>query len=438
MSHFNSFFTYSFGCRVNMAEKEQIDKQMTAAGFFQNESKPDIYIINTCSVTHKAEREARQLIYQIKKKLPKAKIVITGCSATYWLKTGKYNDLPIDLITDNLQKEYLVQLIKKQLLNNVPLSDGRLRVVSNKNEISDKKTDKFLSSGRFMVKIQDGCHRFCSFCIVPYLRGLPISRTISEIISLINENSQIKEAILTAINTEAFGKDTNESFLELVKVTLNRTKISRLSFGSVHPWSLTDEFLEFYKNNCENERLVHFFHIPLQSGSNKILQLMKRVHTREDMMMRVKQITAINETAFISTDVIVGFLEETDVDFQDTYEFLAKSPISKFHVFRFSKRELTASFYLAKRLKEPDEKTKIRRAKLLRDLSEVKYEAFKKSLLGYRSQALFLSPNGSQQEALLNNQIPVCLQKSGFEPGNLKTVEVVKYKNKKLFGRIIN
>ncbi|OGK20040.1 hypothetical protein A3C23_03595 [Candidatus Roizmanbacteria bacterium RIFCSPHIGHO2_02_FULL_37_13b] len=426
-----TFDSFSFGCRVNIAEKEEIDRQMIIKGFKQTTVEPDIYIINTCSVTQKAEREARQLIYQVRKKQPQTKIVVTGCCSTYWLKSGKYTDLPVDLITDNLQKEYLVQLIKNKLLKNIPLLDGRPKVV-------DILSDKFLLSGRLLVKIQDGCHRFCSFCIVPYLRGLPKSIPIKEIVNTINHSSDnIKEVVLTAINTEAFGKDSNEGFIELIKSVLKNTKVPRLSFGSVHPWSITNEFIDFYQQEQINNRLVNFFHIPLQSGSNKILTLMKRCHTREDMIDRVKRLASINKRIFISTDIIVGFLEETDNDFKDTYNFLDKSPISKFHVFRFSKREMTAGYYLAKRLKEPDNKTKIERSRLLRELSDEKFEAFQKSLLGYKSNALFLKNTDSIQEVLLDNQVPVYVEKTSIRPGDIKRIEVIKYQKDKLFGRII-
>ncbi len=311
---FQTFNSFSFGCRVNHAEREEIDQQMVRAGYNHTSSNPDVFIINTCSITHKAEREARQLIYKTKKNNPDTKIVVTGCSATYWLKTGTYRQLPVDLLVDNTNKEYLVKLLVKKM------EGRRKKIEARKWKMEDRVNDKFINSGRLMVKIQDGCHRFCSFCIVPHLRGLPKSEKIASIVSRLKTyDNSLSEVILTAINTEAFGKDTEESFLDLVKTVLTQTNFSRLSFGSVHPWSVTDEFIDFYKKEQLNgQRLVKFFHIPLQSGSNRVLALMKRRHTREDMMERVKQINQINPMTFISTDIIVGYLEETDDDFRNT------------------------------------------------------------------------------------------------------------------------
>ena len=156
--------------------------------------------------------------------------------------------------------------------------------------------------------------------------------------------------ILTAINTQAYGYDSGESFIDLVSVLIDKTRVERISFGSIHPWSVTQEFLKFYKKIRPKKRLVDFFHIPLQSGSDKILNLMRRGYTREEFVEKLTEIKNIYPDAFIGTDVIVGFLEETDQDFDDTYNFLKDSPISKFHVFRFSPREKTAAYFMKKRM----------------------------------------------------------------------------------------
>lgn len=399
---------------------------MIAAGYEQITGKPDIFIVNTCSVTHKAEREARQLVYKTKRDSPDTKIVVTGCSATYWLKTGTYNDLPIDVLVDNTNKEYLVELLQKQLKKK-PTTRTRQRA-----------TDKFISAGRMVIKIQDGCHRFCSFCIVPYLRGLPRSRSIADIVASIQQNANgMSEVILTAINTEAFGKDSGEVLLDLIKTILASTDVPRLSFGSVHPWSITDEFIEWYRQNKNSSRFAHFFHIPLQSGSNKTLTMMKRCHTREDMLSRVQKIADLNPFAFIATDIISGFLEESDDDFADTYDFLEKSPVSKFHVFRFSKRQMTAAFHLAKRVKEPDDKVKQERSKLLRELSDKKYKKFQESMIGYTSEALVINNSDAHAEVLTNNQVPVFIDGANLTPGSMMQIEITDYKKGKLFGKII-
>ena len=422
----NTFFSYSFGCRVNEVEKEEIDRQMLEGGFQYSASNPSIYIINTCSVTHKAEREARQHIYQVRRRFPTSKIVITGCSATYWKRNKLASDLPVDEIFDNLQKEYLVKLLLKRQSQQYHLHP-------------QGATSKFLDSGRLLVKIQDGCQRFCSFCIVPYLRGKPKSYSIQYLVSSIQkEEKKIKEVILTAINTEAFGYDTGETFINLIQSVINQTKIPRVSFGSINPWSINNEFFYLYKRLLPTRRLVDFFHIPLQSGSNKILSVMKRGYTKEEMIERLRSIKRLNEFVCIGTDVIVGFLDETDKDFEETYNFFKISPVSKLHVFRFSKRQNTAAYFLSKRLREPSHQTKIMRAKALAELGKDKYEAFLRKHVDRTFSTLFLKSRiDNFQEALLSNQIPVLVRSGKDHTGQLKSIKILEFQKGRLFGKIV-
>jgi len=429
----NTFYSYSFGCRVNEAEKEEIDRQMAKKGFVFDEKNPNIFIINTCSVTHKAEREARQFIYQTRKKFPKTNIVVTGCSATYWLKNKSNKNLPIDLIIDNINKKYLVDLLLKKYGQSVKNSTPSLKSI---------KSNKFVGSGRVMIKIQDGCQRFCTFCVVPYLRGLPNSEKIRNIESRINAlGNNVKEVILTAINTEAFGYDSGEKLVDLIDTLIRNTTIPRISFGSIHPWSINDDFLNCYKKVLLQKRLVDFFHVPLQSGSDKILSLMKRGYKKSELGEKLIHLHKINPNALIATDVIVGFLEEEDKDFNDTYEFLEKSPISKFHIFRFSRRDKTAADYMAKRLSEPTSAEKTKRAKTLIDLGRKKYEIFQIKNIGRISSALFLEKEkDGLQEALLDNQLPIFFpikSKNRSIPGAIKNVKIIEFKNGRLFGKIV-
>lgn len=435
-----TFFSYSFGCRVNEAEKEEIDRQMIKSGFKFDIKKPDVYIINTCSITQKAEREARQLIYQVKKQLPDTKIVITGCAATYWLKNKLYPDLASDLLVDNVNKEFLVKLIKNRLFQ--PATPD---LVGRGGEIRSS-TNKFLGSGRMMIKIQDGCQRFCTYCIVPYLRGTPKSFKIKALIDNINilaKINEVKEVVLTAINTEAFGLDTGESLTELLKNVIDKTNIPRISLGSIHPWSINDEFLKFYQTYLSKNRLVNFFHIPVQSASNKILKLMKRDYKIEEIIEKMNRIKTTNPYAFIATDIIVGFLEESDEDFKQGLEILKKSPISRFHIFRYSIRENTSAYYLSKKLKLPTEAQKKERAMILAKLNGEKYETFLKENVGRTSSVLILKQKiGGHYQGLLDNQLPIWLatrpSASPLRCGSgIQSVKITAFKNGKLFGKLI-
>jgi threonylcarbamoyladenosine tRNA methylthiotransferase MtaB len=421
-----TFYSFSFGCRVNEAEKEEFDRQMLKAGFKYSVSNPSIYIINTCSVTHKAEREAKQHIYQVRRKFPASKIVVTGCSATYWKKNDLALNLPVDETFDNLQKDYLVQLLLKR------------QQQENRQSIKNP-TSKFLDSGRLLLKIQDGCQRFCSFCVVPYLRGKPKSYSTKNLVSGIQKKEKhIKEVILTAINTEAFGYDTGETFINLIQKIINETRVQRISFGSIHPWSINRDFLKFYEKILPTKRLVNFFHIPIQSGSDKMLRLMKRGYTRDEMMDKLIAIKRINDFAFIGTDVIVGFLDETEKDFEETYSFLDKAPINKFHIFRFSKRQNTAAYYLSKRLYEAPNHVKQARAKKLTELGAKKYQQFLQRHINTTFDGMFLKyKTDSYQKVLLSNQVPVYIKTSKLHCSEIKKIKITEYKNGELFGKIV-
>lgn len=414
-----------------------MDKQMIGAGFFQDLKSPDIYIINSCAVTAKAEREARQLILKLKRQNPELKMVVTGCSATHWLRNNLWKDIPIDLLISNIDKEFLVSLIKKRFsIQSVPVQ---------LDQLNEAGSDKFLSSGRVMVKIQDGCHRFCSYCIVPYLRGEPRSRRINDIIESIKVGTGSKpvptpmhEIILTAINTEAFGHDSGESLIQLIDRVLKVTNIPRISFGSIHPWSINEEFIEYYKVLSRNPRFSNFFHVPIQSGSNKILRLMKRDYVKEDILEKLNQIQKINPFALIATDIIVGYLDESAKDFQETYSFLESSPINKFHVFRFSARQNTAAYYQRKRLKEPSSTEKIARSKALSELSIKKYQRFLAKQVGTTSQALFIGEvKAGFQKAILNNQILSWIKTDVSLRGKMKRVKITGLSRNNLKGHII-
>jgi len=428
-----TFYSYSFGCRVNEAEKEEIDRQMLENGFIYEAKKPDIFIINSCCVTQKAEREVRQLIYRVKKENPKVLLVVTGCAATYWLRNKLYQTLPVNLIIDN---------INKQFLSDQPVLDRSGLPAGKAGREKMVRTSKFINSGRLIVKIQDGCQRFCSYCIVPYLRGQPKSERIKNLeLKIKNYQRKVSEVILTAINTEAFGIDTGEKFVDLVKTIINKTKIPRISFGSIHPWSIDEKFLRFYQEYFLKKRLVNFFHVPLQSGSNKMLTLMKRGYKREEMLKKLQSIKRLNKYAFLSTDVIVGFPGETEKDFEETYDFLEKSSISRFHIFRFSKRKGTAAYFMTKYFKEPKDAEKIKRAKILAELGRKKYEEFLRKNVGRTSSVLFLQKriNGFH-EGLLDNQLPIFVPiqpRRSYRPGRIINVKIIEFKKGRLFGKII-
>lgn len=432
-----TFASYAFGCRVNQAEKEELDRELLSFGFQYSIADPSIYIINSCAVTAKAEREARQFINQIKRKHPKAKIIITGCAATKWIRE-KITIGNADWVIDNTSKNYIIRVLTKKEENNSFHIDAKF-CDRNKWRHYIGSYNKYLSSRRLLLKIQDGCQKFCTYCIVPYLRKKAKSKSIKYLVSGIKElEDKISEVILTAVNTQAYGLDTKESFVDLIKNIMERTKVPRISFGSIDPGSIDRKFLAFYKKYADSQRLIDFFHIPLQSASNKILKLMKRGYTLEEYSEKINILAKINPFAFIGTDIIAGFLDETDSDYEDTYNYLAQSPIAKFHIFRFSLRQPTAAFYLARRLQEPSPLVKAKRARWLANLGRQKYRKFLVKHIGLTFPALFLDKRKNDyQEALLDNQIPVFIKSSKNLSGDIKQVKIEALKEDKLVGRII-
>ncbi len=415
-----------FGCRVNEAERAQIDLKLVEAGYHIDTHSPQVLIINTCAITGKAEREARQLIAQLKKRHPEAKIVITGCSATYWHQHNSAYAGMADLLIPNTQKPRLIEAIESKWGFDAPgLKDAE-------NEPLD---DKFRYSRRLLVKIQDGCHRFCSYCIVPYLRGQPQSVPIKQIVQYVNSFAPSpSEVILSAINTESFGKDTGESLLDLIAAMKEQTHVPRIGFGSIHPWSLNTDFLQFYKDTLVNEpRFLPFFHVPLQSCSNPVLKYMNRPYKIEDIKESLNAIVMSKPDVFIATDIIVGFLGETDELFEETYRQLVSLPISRIHVFRFSLRPHTAADTLKKTLFEVPENIKKERAHRLIQLSNKKYAAFVKTLIGSASHALAIRYDEKQKgtRLLLHNQVEGFLPNKKVLPGKLLNVTIKSVKREK-------
>jgi len=415
-----TFQSFVFGCRVNEAERMKMDRQLIEAGYSVDLTSPSFLIINSCAITGKAEREAKQLIYQLRKNHPEARIVLTGCAATLWEKYNTIDDKIADIIVPNDKKS--------SLMSSLLIHWGSPSATA---AVAKPAGDKFRLSNRLLVKIQDGCHRFCSYCIVPYLRGFPQSQRIDDLVTYINSLLPIpSEVVLSAINTEAFGKDTGETLINLIKHVLKETKIPRIAFGSIHPWSLTDEFIEYYRTTLSKEkRFVQFFHVPIQSGSQTILCSMKREYNINDVMKKLSVIKKINPQIFLATDIIVGFLGETDELFEETYSLLEKNPISRFHVFRFSNRPHTAAFYLRKRLKEPTMEEKKKRSHLLMALSNKKYQAFIELQIGVLSSALVITKYNEGMKILLDNQVEGILTSKHCLPGQMVHVTIIAAKD---------
>ena len=362
----------TFGCKLNFAETSQISRQFIENGYEIADFKEtaDVYVINTCTVTSIAEKKCKTAIRSAINRNPDARVAVIGCFSQ--LKAEEIQEIEgVDLIVGNNEKHKLFELISNRK-NNTATNCAYCDVKQM------EKSDAFVpsySSGdrtRSFLKIQDGCDYFFTYCAIPFARGRSRSDTIDNIVKSAEAiaSEGLKEIILTGVNIGDFGKQNNETFLQLIQALDKVEGIERYRISSIEPELLSDEIIEFVANSA---KFLPHFHIPLQSGSNKILKMMKRHYQRELFAERVYKIKSVLPDACIAADVICGFPCESNEDFQDTYKFIDALPISYLHVFTYSERPDTIAAQL-----EGKVAVNIRRerSKALQILSDKKKHAF--------------------------------------------------------------
>ncbi len=367
---------HTLGCKLNFSETSSLSRDSLKYGYENVNSKEfaDIYVFNTCSVTENANKETLKLIRRSKRLNPNAFITLIGCYAQ--LKPEELIGIKdVNLILGTADKfDLLSHLDKVDISNDIKSSiSGNIDDVEifNPSFSNDDRTRSFL-------KVQDGCDYNCTFCTIPLARGKSRSSSINKTINIAKDISKTntKEIVLTGINIGDFGKGTNETFYDLIKQMDSRIDIERLRISSIEPNLLTDEIIEF----CfSSKKFMPHFHIPLQSGSNKMLKSMKRRYTAQLYYDRLNKIKSFDEDACIGVDVIVGYPSESEQDFLETYNFLKNHDVSYLHVFTYSERENTKAIKL-----EPvvpcEERS--RRSKILRELSDQKRDNFYERSVG--------------------------------------------------------
>jgi len=376
---------YTLGCKLNYSETSTIARKFEEKGFRKVDftDTPDIFIINTCSVTENADKKCSKVVREARAISPNGYVAIIGCYAQ--LKPKEISEIPgVDAVLGASEKFRLIELL-----------DGFKRPEQPKVFSSEiKEVKKFNTSHslfdrtRTFLKVQDGCDYSCAFCTIPLARGSSRSDTIENIVKTAKEIAQteVKEIVLTGVNTGDFGLqdgERNERFFDLVKALDEVDGIERFRISSIEPNLLHDEIIEFV---AKSKRFVPHFHIPLQSGSNKILKLMRRRYLRELYTVRVEKIKSEIPHACIGVDVIVGFPGETHKDFLESYQFLNELNISYLHVFTYSERENTLAASMPNSIsgKERNE-----RSRMLHILSDKKRRAFYESNLGKEFTVLF-------------------------------------------------
>ncbi len=376
---------YTLGCKLNFSETSTLSRMFEERGFkkVEFEEGADIYVINTCSVTDHADKKCKKIVREAQRFSDNPYIIITGCYAQ--LKPAEIAGIPgVSMVLGAAEKlrlfDYIDGFVKRESaeIHRSPISDASL---FNKSYSLNDRTRTFL-------KVQDGCDYSCSFCTIPMARGKSRSDTIENIIQAAREiaSQDIKEIVLTGVNTGDFGimnGEREKHFIDLIR-ELDRVKgIRRFRISSIEPNLLTDEIINFVRNS---EKFVPHFHIPLQSGSNRILKLMRRRYLRELYADRIRSVRENIPYACIGADVITGFPGETDEDFLDTHDFIKGLEISYLHVFPYSERAGTIAESMEGRLPH---RTRHERCDILRGISVKKRREFYESNLGRTAEVLF-------------------------------------------------
>lgn len=360
---------YTLGCKLNFSETSTIGKILREAGVrtVRKGERADICVVNTCSVTEMADKKCRQAIHRLVKQHPGAFVVVTGCYAQ--LKPGDVAKIEgVDVVLGAEQKKDLLQY----------LGDLQKHEAGEAHTTAAKDIRSFAPScsrgdrTRFFLKVQDGCDYFCSYCTIPFARGRSRNGTVA---SMVEQARQAvaeggKEIVLTGVNIGDFGKTTGETFFDLVKALDEVEGIERYRISSIEPNLLTDEIIEFVSHS---RRFMPHFHIPLQSGSDDVLKLMRRRYDTALFASKIKKIKEVMPDAFIGVDVIVGTRGETDEYFEDAYRFIAGLDVTQLHVFSYSERPGTQALKIDY-VVAPEEKHK--RSQRLLALSDEKTQAF--------------------------------------------------------------
>ena len=402
---------HTLGCKLNYSETSTLSRSLEAEGFVKKdfEDAADVYVINTCSVTDNADKECRMLVRRIQRRAPDAMVVITGCYAQ--LKPEEIAKIEgVDLVLGAAEKFNLAAHLKE--ISKGPADGGGAKICScDIEDVAGFNSSYSLSDRtRTFLKVQDGCDYNCSFCTIPLARGHSRSDSIEGVLNNMRELSGTgtKEIVLTGINLGDFGKGydggkTKETtFYDLVQEMDKEEGIDRIRISSIEPNLLTNEIIEFV---AQSRRFMPHFHIPLQSGSDKILGLMRRRYRRDLYAERVAYIKQLMPHCCIGVDVIVGFPGETDDDFKETFDFLHALDISYLHVFTYSERDNT----LAADMK-PVVPVHIRneRNKALRNLSYQKMQYFTAQHQGSRRNVLFeYAPKNGMVEGYSDNYVKV-------------------------------
>jgi len=358
------FKIHTLGCKVNQYDSATLTSLLVNFGLFLSDKEPNLIIINSCSVTKNAILKARRLINVLKKNSPKAKIALIGC----WPRIYKINDLDVDLISVSKEYEDIIDDFKNIWPNFFSKNIQGKKYISYFNPIEDRS--------RYFIKVQDGCQQFCSYCIIPFARGPLNSRSSKEIIAEISRAviNGFEEIVLSGIHLGLYGQDflkKKENLYQLLLKILEIRGLGRVRLSSIEVTEVSDEIIDLIS---KDNKMCRHLHIPLQSGSDKILRLMNRPYSKKYFFNQIKKIRKKIPNISLTTDVIVGFPGENKKDFQETFQFCQEIGFSKIHVFSFSAHEKAPAFYFPDKVIPSEIKSRSAKLRQLSEKMEKKYQ----------------------------------------------------------------
>lgn len=426
----------TLGCKVNQYETNAMEQQFIEYGYrvVSFNEKADIYIINTCTVTNMSDKKSRQMIRRAKQLNPKSIVVAVGCYVQ--VAKEKLEEIKeLDLILGNNEKKDIVKYVGAD--DSVCPEKIHLDDVMHQNEFVDFGTTVHMDKTRAVIKVQDGCDRFCSYCIIPYARGRVRSRkpesVIKEVESLAKNN--VKEIIVTGIHVASYGKDFKENIglIDLLEKLNKIDGIERIRLGSLEPMIITKEFLE---RLVKLQKICHHFHLSLQSACNETLKRMNRRYTIEEFKAVVNMLRDAYNDVILTTDIIVGFPGETEEEFNITYNNLKEINFYKMHVFKYSRREGTKAAVMPEQILPQIQEDRSKRLIELSDSNEINYN---KKQIGKTLKVLFEEKDGEYIKGHTNNYILVNVIEDDIDRyhNKIKKVEIEKMENNELIGKIM-
>ena len=378
---------HNLGCKVNAYEVEAMQQLLENAGYetVPFEEGADVYVINTCTVTNIADRKSRQMLHKAKKMNPDAIVVATGCYAQADTEKLK-EDTAVDLILGNNQKTQIVEALEEYEKEHA--KQVQVIEINHTKEYEELSISSTAEHVRAYIKVQDGCNQFCTYCIIPFARGRVRSRKIEEVLSEVETLAAkgYKEVVLTGIHLSSYGvdfpKEERESLLSLIQAVSRVEGISRIRLGTLEPRIITEEFLE---GIVKTGKVCPHFHLSLQSGCNKTLKNMNRRYSAQEYAEKCELIRKFYPAPALTTDVIVGFPQETEEDFEESYEFVKKIHFYETHIFKYSRRHGTKAASMDGQLTEA---AKAQRSDRMLELHEIRAREYEEAMIGKKMELL--------------------------------------------------